>query len=81
MRDIDDDVLMKIDQLASKLKLSRSEYIRLLLRNKTVEEDILQVQEKYESLVKTVLDVLELQTSKVNELLERLEHDGKEIYE
>lgn len=72
VRDIEEGVLHGVDRLAKKHNMSRSEYVRQLLKNKTLENDILAIQERYESLVKTILDVLELQTERMNEILEKV---------
>lgn len=75
IRDVPKEVILKIDRLARRHQMSRSEYIRHLLRNKAMEGEVLAVQERYESLVKSVIEVLEIQTEKMNQILERYENE------
>lgn len=68
IRDIDDWILENIDKKADKAGLSRTKYIRTLLKNEAQKKDIFAVEEKYSSLVKMLGNII-IQNTKTMEMM------------
>ena len=58
IRNLDIDVVSRIDQKAKKLGKSREEYLRGVLTELSLRSDLVSIEEKYSSLVQDVTEVI-----------------------
>lgn len=75
IRNVSPDVGLKLSHIAKKKKISREEYLRELLLQVTIEEDLKIVENKYENLVRDLADMIEVTNQQLemnNMLLERV---------
>lgn len=73
IRNIDKAVVVKLDEMAKKKNMSREEYLRQHLETLATSGEIKELENKYESLVTNVLEVVKLNT----EVLDRINQEGK----
>lgn len=67
IRQVDDNIALKLDEMAKKRGKSREEFLRIYLKNLTLENELKNVENKYTSLVEMLADQLKLQ----NDVIEK----------
>lgn len=84
IRNVDDSVIAKLNLLAKKNGLKRETYIRKYLTSLSVIGELIELEDKYASLVKTVLETVDRNTEmmeQINYKLAQLEaRDGTEEF-
>lgn len=69
IRNVDANVVIKLDSMAKKHKMSRSEYLRGVLTNHAYAAEIKELDSRYQELFKIVIDCIEGNTSTLHEIL------------
>lgn len=77
IRDIDDSVILKLNDMASDKKISREELCRRILKNAVIELELKTQENKYLTLVESLVDVIKQNT----EVMERTEYMLLELLE
>lgn len=73
VREIDDSILVRLDEMARKRKLSRSDFVRKVLTDMALFGEIRAVEDKYENLVLLVAETVEQSREELRELKETIE--------
>lgn len=73
LRNVDAAALAKLEQIAEKKGLRRNDYIKRIIENAAYSSELLLLDEKYESLVDTVLQIIQMNTSEINRLASLIE--------
>lgn len=73
LRNVDAAALAKLEQIAEKKGLRRNDYIKRIIENAAYSSELLLLDEKYEALVDTVLQVIQMNTSEINRLASLIE--------
>lgn len=73
IRGLKDEEIVKLNRLAASKGLSREEYLRQVIRTHLLQGEIQSIENRYENLVKTLLDVIEHNTEQMEELAELLQ--------
>ena len=69
IRNVDVNVVMKLDSMAKKHKMSRSEYLRGVLTNHAYAAEIKELDSRYQELFKIVIDCIEGNTAVLHDIL------------
>lgn len=77
IRNMDEAVVLKLDSMAKKRGMSRSEYLRGILMNYAYSSEIKELDNRYQELFKIVLDSLEGNGQIMHEILVELK--GKNL--
>ena len=77
VRGIHKEELVKLDRLAKERKVSREEYVRRVLRQHLMSQDIKNIENKYENLVEVMLDVIQNNTEQIERMMELLERGNQ----
>lgn len=72
IRNMDEAVVLKLDSMAKKRGMSRSEFLRGILMNYAYSSEIKELDNRYQELFKIVLDSLEGNSHIMHEILEEL---------
>lgn len=70
IRDVPEEVIMKLDEISSKQNISREEFLRRTLKKITIADEIFEAESKYELLTEKVLGVLNLNTFVLNKFMD-----------
>lgn len=73
LRNVDAAALAKLEQIAEKKGLRRNDYIKRIVENAAYSSELLLLDEKYEALVDTVLQIIQMNTSEINRLASLIE--------
>lgn len=73
VREIDDSILVRLDEMARKRNLSRSDFVRKVLTDMALFGEIRAVEDKYENLVLLVAETVEQSREELRELKETIE--------
>lgn len=73
LRNVDAAALAKLEQIAEKKGLRRNDYIKRIIENAAYSSELLLLDEKYEALVDTVLQIIQMNTSEINRLASLIE--------
>ena len=73
LRNVDAAALAKLEQIAEKKGLRRNDYIKRIIENAAYSSELLLLDEKYETLVDTVLQIIQMNTSEINRLASLIE--------
>ena len=73
VREIDDSILVRLDEMARKRNLSRSDFVRKVLTDMALFGEIRAVEDKYENLVLLVAETVEQNREELRELKETIE--------
>ena len=73
LRNVDAAALAKLEQIAEKKELRRNDYIKRIIENAAYSSELLLLDEKYEALVDTVLQIIQMNTSEINRLASLIE--------
>lgn len=73
LRNVDAAALAKLEQIAGKKGLRRNDYIKRIIENAAYSSELLLLDEKYEALVDTVLQIIQMNTSEINRLASLIE--------
>lgn len=73
IRDIDGQVLAKLDTLAKKQGMSRNKYIKGVLTNFSIASEVKALDSRYQELFKIVIDTIEGNTQLLHEILIELQ--------
>jgi hypothetical protein len=73
LRNVDAAVLAKLEQIAEKKGLRRNDYIKRIIENAAYSSELLLLDEKYEALVATVLQIIETNASEISRLTSLIE--------
>lgn len=65
--------IKKIDIMAAKVNMSRTEYINRLLESHIAKDSVAEVEETYSTLVKNIATILENNTREVKELNQKVD--------
>ena len=69
IRNLDKDIVLRIDELAKKMGLSRNEYLRGQIKQLALHPEISEKGDQYKRLVKEIAVVIQQNTQVLNELL------------
>ena len=69
IRNLDKDIVLRIDELAKKRGLSRNEYLRGQIKQLALHPEITEKEDQYKRLVKEIAVVIQQNTQVLNELL------------
>lgn len=58
LRNVSPDIALKLSEMARKKHMSREQYIKNLLFQITLSEDIVKIEDRYENLVKDLAEVM-----------------------
>ena len=72
VKGIEESVLLKLDELAAQKGMSRSEYVREQLSHLTAFPEIIEIENKYETLVNNFGQIISEQTAAIKELREAI---------
>ena len=73
LRNVDAAALAKLEQIAEKKGLRRNDYIKRIIENAAYSSELLLLDEKYEALVDTVLQIIQMNNSEINRLASLIE--------
>lgn len=68
IRNLDDEIMLKLSTLARKQKVSREEYIRRLLEDHVKTDVARLTEDKYRNLIYTLMDIIQNNTDELAEL-------------
>lgn len=75
IRDIDNQILSKLDYMAKKKGISRNKYIKGVLTNYAIASEVKALDSKYQELMKIVIDTIEGNTQILHEILNKIQGD------
>lgn len=78
IRGIKSDEICKLDQLASEKNISRSEYLRRLIRIHLMAGELKSMENKYENLVQMLAEIVQNNSDKMEELTRYIQKMGEE---
>lgn len=81
IRNLDKEDLVKLDRLAAKKHISREEYLRRIIHGHVLSSELREVESRYESLVNVIVDVVQNNSEKLEQLersIEKLWEEAKE---
>ena len=81
VRGLDKDVVNKIDTMASKRGMSRESFVRNILSDLVIEAELKAIENKYENLVHTMMEVIQNNTEELDELAELIKNRRDKEYE
>lgn len=58
LRNVSPDIALKLSEMAKKKHMSREQYIKSLLCQVTLSEDMIKIEDRYENLVKDLAEVM-----------------------
>ena len=58
LRNVSPDIALKLSEMAKKKHMSREQYIKSLLCQVTLSEDMIKLEDRYENLVKDLAEVM-----------------------
>lgn len=73
VRGINDEYILKLDRLASRKKLSRSEYVRCVLQSHVMKSELEETENKYIQLVQLMSEVSEVNAQKLEQIADGVE--------
>ncbi len=79
IRNLDDEIIHKLNQKARQHKMSRNKYLIQLLRNFAIQEEKQEVEEKYAGLVNLMVDVVERNTEAMEEMKSEISEIGERM--
>ena len=88
VRNLDDTVIMRLDELAAKKKMSRESYLRNVLTSLSISGELFELDFKYATLVQTLADknqmladIIDKNNYVIEEMLETLEELNNKEWE
>ncbi len=81
IRNLDDEIIHKLNQLARQHKMSRNKYLTHLLRNFAIQEEKQEMEEKYAGLVNLMVDVVERNTEVMEEMKSEISEIGERMWQ
>lgn len=73
IRNVDEELILKIDRLARKKGQSRSAYIRDMIQSHCIIDEIKSTESKYESIIEKLMFVISENTAALNEVVSKNE--------
>lgn len=77
IRNMDANVVVKLDSMAKKRGMNRSEYLRGVLTNHAYALEVKELDERYQELFKVVIDTIEGNTQILHEIWMKMQGDEK----
>lgn len=79
IRNVSAEVVLKINEIARNKKISREELLRRYLKQLALEEDLSRTEDRYESLVRLLIDRLEENNQVMQEVVDKIGYINGEI--
>ena len=68
IRGVSDATLLKLDELSASKNMSRNKYLKIILENLSIMEELKDLEEKYSSLVKSTTEIIKENTKQIKDL-------------